>query len=86
MPPMLTPCPVYLDPAPLQERAALLEHMQRTPDKMWRTCTIWNFRNEAKVYGSPMFDSVYLPLAAPATPDPLPAVLEHLRKVALPWN
>ena len=34
-----------------------MEQLDRRPDAMWRTGTLWSFRNEAKVYGSPALDA-----------------------------
>lgn len=62
----------------VQERDALIEHLTLRPSAMWRTGTIWAFRNEAKMYGSPMFDRV-LSSGDPSAPDPMPAVLAALQ-------
>lgn len=43
-----------------QERGALLKQLEEKPDAAWKFAS-FTFRNETKVYGSPMFDAVYLP-------------------------
>jgi hypothetical protein len=42
----------------LQERAKLISHIESQPERQW-TSSCWSFRNEAKVYGSPMFDALW---------------------------
>ena len=66
---------------PAQEREALFEMVEKRPDTMWRTSTMYSFRNEAKVYGSPMLDAAWSRAAPDAPPDPIPALLEALRAV-----
>lgn len=44
---------------PTQERAALLEHLEKRPDMPWKGGGFFSFRNDSRVYGSPMFDAVY---------------------------
>lgn len=51
---------------------------------MWKIGTVWSFRNEAKVYGSPMFDSVWARVMPGAPPDSMPVLLQHLRSAPLP--
>ena len=41
-----------------KDRKALLEQLHHRPDAMWKVGTIFTFKNEAKIYGSPMFDAV----------------------------
>ena len=62
----------------VQERDALVEHLTLRPSAMWRTGTIWSFRNEARMYGSPMFDRV-LAAGDPAVVDPMASVLAALQ-------
>jgi hypothetical protein len=71
-------------PTLLQERAELLEHIERRPEAMWRTGTQWSFRNEAKVYGSPMLDSAWVGGAGGGEDDPLPGTLQALKDVEVP--
>lgn len=41
-----------------QERNKLLRHIAEQPERSWAG-SAWSFRNEAKVYGSPMFDALW---------------------------
>jgi hypothetical protein len=50
---------------------------------MWRTGTIWSFRNDAKVYGSPMLDAAWAELTRSGQ-DPLAAVIAELRAAEVP--
>lgn len=38
------------------ERSELLSQLERRPDSIWKVWMCWSFRNDAKIYGSPMFD------------------------------
>jgi hypothetical protein len=67
-----------------QERQALLDHIEKRPESMWKIGTMWSFRNEAKVYGSPMFDAMWAQCHDGAPPDPMPAMLRKLRSAPLP--
>jgi hypothetical protein len=62
--------------------------MERRPDAMWRTGTQWSFRNEAKVYGSPMLDSAWLTVSSTSAGevDPLPGVLAELKAADVPMK
>ena len=63
--------------------------MERRPDAMWRTGTQWSFRNEAKVYGSPMLDSAWLTVSSSSAGeevDPLPGVLAELKAAEVPMK
>jgi hypothetical protein len=42
----------------VQERARLINHMATQPERQW-TSSCWSFKNEGKVYGSPMFDALW---------------------------
>lgn len=68
----------------------MLSAIEKHPDAMWKIGTMWSFRNEAKIYGSPMFDASWQAMNAPAggppPVDPMPAVLKHLRSVPLPFS
>ena len=61
----------------MQERDYIAEQIEKRPDAMWKTNTMWTFRNDAKVYGSPWFDATWA--ATVGGPDPMPAVLRHFR-------
>jgi hypothetical protein len=41
-----------------QERNKLIRHISEQPERAW-TSNAWSFRNDAKVYGSPMFDALW---------------------------
>ena len=41
-----------------QHRTSVLKHIETTPDAMWKTKLPFNFKNQSKTYGSPMFDAV----------------------------
>lgn len=72
-------------PTRLQERHDLIDHLDKRPDAMWRTGTLWSFRNEAKVYGSPMLDAVWSELSHAADClNPLPGVVVELRSAQVP--
>jgi len=64
-----------------QERESMFEMVEKRPDSMWRTGTMYSFRNEAKVYGSPMLDAAWAHATPGAPPDPVPALLAALRAV-----
>lgn len=68
----------------VQDRSHLIDHIEKRPDAMWKIGTVWSFRNEAKVYGSPMFDAVWAHVMPNASPDPMPVLLQHLRSAPLP--
>lgn len=68
----------------MQEREELLTQLEKRPESMWKTGTIWSFRNEAKVYGSPMFDSAWAAVHGRQT-DPLPRVIAVLRASPVPF-
>lgn len=58
--------------------------MGTRPEVMWKTGSFWSFRNEAKVYGSPMFDSAWAAVTDQAA-DPLIAVIAALRAAPVPF-
>lgn len=64
----------------------MLQHIEKRPDAMWRTGTIWSFRNEAKVYGSPMLDTVYNAATGGLQPSPVPELLAALRAAPVPFG
>ena len=55
----------------------MIDQIEKRPDSMWRTNTMWTFRNEAKIYGSPWFDAAWS--KAVGGENPLPEVLAFLR-------
>lgn len=61
-----------------------MDHLERRPEAMWRTGTQWSFRNDAKVYGSPMLDSAWQSLTGGGEEDPLVAALEELKAATVP--
>jgi hypothetical protein len=73
-------------PHPLQERAWLLEHIAKRPEAQWKACALFSFRNEAKVYGSPMFDAVYREVKEGVSRGvPLGQLVTQLKTRPLPW-
>ena len=40
-----------------KDRINLRKTLSESPHKMWKTGTIWNFRNPNKVYGSPWLEA-----------------------------
>lgn len=61
-----------------------MSQMGTRPEVMWKTGSFWSFRNEAKVYGSPMFDSAWAAVNDQVT-DPLVAVIAALRAAPVPF-
>jgi hypothetical protein len=41
-----------------QERGKMIAHISKQPDRQW-TNSAWSFKNDAKVYGSPMMDALW---------------------------
>lgn len=68
-----------------KERDDLLQHLEKRPDAMWRTGSIWSFRNDDKIYGSPMFDRAVWRAKGEGA-NPLPALLATLRAAPLPFG
>lgn len=69
----------------MQDRDQLIDHLEKRPEAMWKIGTIWTFKNEAKVYGSPMFDTVWHRMQAKGPlPDLMPEVIRQLRSAPLP--
>uniref|UniRef100_A0A1D2A1F6 SET domain-containing protein n=1 Tax=Auxenochlorella protothecoides TaxID=3075 RepID=A0A1D2A1F6_AUXPR len=69
-------------PYSAKERRDLLEALARRPDAQWRSGTIFSFRNEARVYGSPMLDDAWDRVEGRA--GGLEAVLQELRDADVP--
>jgi len=61
----------------LQEQEYLIDQLDKRPDAAWRSNSMWTFRNDAKVYGSPTFDAAWSKLHD--THNPLPEVLTFLK-------
>ncbi len=69
----------------MQDRDQLIDHLEKRPEAMWKIGTIWTFKNEAKVYGSPMFDTVWHRMQPEGSqPDLMPEVISQLRSAPLP--
>lgn len=68
-----------------RDRAAMLEHVATRPDAMWKVGTLWSFKNEGKVYGSPAFDSRWSELTGEFE-DPMPELLAELRGAWVPYG
>lgn len=66
-----------------RERAALLDQLEHRPEAQWRPPLQFSFRNEGKLYGSPMFDAVWRELQGLPGPDPMAQALHHLRSATL---
>lgn len=82
------------------ERSELLGQLERRPDAIWKVWMCWSFRNDAKIYGSPMFDDALArsragwarlaPDGQPAMAEPgegagsLAEALAHLKCAELP--
>lgn len=69
----------------IKERNELLEHLERRPDSSWKAGSIWSFRNESRVYGSPMLDTAWLEITGEGE-DSLAEVLRELRTADTPFN
>ncbi|KAK9817177.1 hypothetical protein WJX72_010690 [[Myrmecia] bisecta] len=68
-----------------KDRDAVLDHISKRPDAMWKIGTLWSFRNEAKIYGSPMFDAVWAEFC-PEAENRMPKVIQTLRSAATPFD
>ena len=66
-----------------QEREEVIQHIDRRPEAMWKINTMWSFRNEAKMYGSPMFDAVWAKMTNDCS-DRLPQVVQALQQASVP--
>lgn len=67
----------------MQEREEVLQHIEKRPESMWKINTMWSFRNESKMYGSPMFDAVWARTTSDAV-NKMPEVIEGLRQAPVP--
>ncbi len=69
----------------MQDRDQLIDHLEKRPEAMWKIGTVWTFKNEAKVYGSPMFDAVWAGMQPErCLSDPMPELISKLRSAPLP--
>jgi len=68
----------------LKERNSVIETIEKRPDNLWKTGTLWSFRNEGKIYGSPHFDQVYAELTGDESATRLGEALKELKEALLP--
>ena len=66
-----------------KDRNPMLEQIETKPDSMWRTGSMWQFKNDAKCYGSPMLDQAWLEVTGEGF-DPMPGTIAKLREAKLP--
>lgn len=66
-----------------KDRRELLEHLASKPDGMWKTGTLWQFKNESKYYGTPMLDQAWYQVTGKGT-DPMPQLLKKLKSAKVP--
>ena len=66
-----------------KDRNPMVEQIETKPDTMWRPGTMWQFKNDAKCYGSPMLDQAWHEITGEGA-DPMPGVLRRLRGAKLP--
>jgi len=66
-----------------KDRNPMLEQIETKPDSMWRPGTMWQFKNDARCYGSPMLDQAWVEVTGEGE-DPMPGVIQKLREAALP--
>ena len=62
----------------------MLDHIEKRPDAMWKS-SIWSFRNDAKVYGSPMFDAVWTSTTSAPADMSMKDLMSHLKAAATPF-
>lgn len=68
-----------------QDRDAMLDHIEKRPDSNWKG-SMWSFRNDAKLYGSPMFDAVWHAMTQLQHADSCREVVQQLRSAPVPWQ
>lgn len=56
-----------------------MEQIQLRPELPWRSNSMWTFKNEAKIYGSPMFDTVWAKLNG-SEEDSMTELIDRLNK------
>ncbi len=61
----------------------MIQHIEKRPEAMWKINTMWSFRNEAKMYGSPMFDAVWAQITSDCSNRML-EVVQSLRHARVP--
>lgn len=61
----------------------MLQHIDKRPESMWKINTMWSFRNESKMYGSPMFDAVWARFTAESANN-MQEVVMSLRQASVP--
>jgi len=66
-----------------QDRDEVIQHIEKRPEAMWKINTMWSFRNEAKMYGSPMFDAVWAQMTSDCSTRML-EVVQSLRHARVP--
>ncbi len=66
-----------------QDRDEVIQHIEKRPEAMWKINTMWSFRNEAKMYGSPMFDAVWAQMTSDCSNRML-EVVQSLRHARVP--
>jgi [histone H3]-lysine4 N-trimethyltransferase ATXR3 len=68
-----------------RQRYEMLEHIEKRPDGMWKTGTQWSFRNENKIYGSPMLDAAWGELTGEGDGS-WRELVKALKEAALPFE
>lgn len=66
-----------------RDRKDMLDHLSSKPDGMWKTGTLWQFKNESKYYGTPMLDQAWYQVTGKGY-DPMPQLLEKLKYAKIP--
>ena len=66
-----------------KDRREMLDHLASKPDGMWKTGTLWQFKNESKYYGTPMLDQAWYQVTGKGT-DPMPQLLKKLKSAKVP--
>ena len=65
------------------QRGQLVQWVKEKPEALWRTNTIWSFRNAAKIYGSPWLDAVMKNPVKSIDPE---LVKDYLKNVFEVWE
>ena len=66
-----------------QERDEVIQHIEKRPEAMWKINTMWSFKNEFKMYGSPMFDAVWAKTTSGCS-DSMSEIVLALRTARVP--
>lgn len=73
-----------------KDRDGILTHIEKRPDSSWKAGkdSMWSFRNEAKVYGSPMHDAVWedMTTGGQKGTSALQEAVRSLRAAPVPWK